>query len=180
MDRFNKEYTPTYDPASVQYMRDELTGVGFHELRSLDEVDAALLAQDDQTTLLVINSVCGCAAGGARPGVALALQQSRIPDRLVSVFAGQDKREVEYIRQRFLTDFVPSSPCIVLFRNGEIVFIMERKDMVNKEPEEIGDMLQSVFEKYCQRQGPSIPPEEYDQLTYTIQCSSNIPQFEKN
>ncbi|GAB4378106.1 MAG: BrxA/BrxB family bacilliredoxin [Calditrichia bacterium] len=180
MDNFDINYAPTYDPASVQYMRDELTDVGFRELHSLDEVDQAILREDEDTVLLVINSVCGCAAGGARPGVAYALQHTVIPDHLVSVFAGQDKREVEYIRQRFLHDYVPSSPCVVLFQKGEIRFIMERKDMVNKEAEEIGNMLRQVFDQYCTRRGPSLSPEAYNRLSYTIQCSSNIPRLQNN
>ncbi|GAB4335207.1 MAG: BrxA/BrxB family bacilliredoxin [Calditrichia bacterium] len=177
MDRYEAQYAPTYEPESVQYMRDELTDVGFVELKGLDAVDAAILREDEDAVLLVINSVCGCAAGGARPGVALALQHHVIPEHLVTVFAGQDKREVEYIRQRFLTDYMPSSPCIVLFKKGAIVFIMERKDILNKEPEEIADILTEQFEKYAKRQGPSVSPDQYNQLSYTVQCSSNIPKY---
>ncbi|MFZ0392035.1 MAG: BrxA/BrxB family bacilliredoxin [Calditrichia bacterium] len=178
MKNIDLRYMPTYDPASVQYMRDELKSVGFSELLSLEDVDKALLNNSGETALLVVNSVCGCAAGGARPGVAHALQHSTIPEHLVTVFAGMEKRAVEYVRQRFLSDYVPSSPVIALIKNGEVVFIMERKDLVEKEPEQIGEILREQFDKFCKRQGPSISPEEYDQLSFTIQCSSNLPRYE--
>ncbi len=180
MNNFDLRYRPNYDPASVQYMRDELTAVGFNELFDLDTVDDALLKNNDETVLLVVNSVCGCAAGSARPGVALALQHQVIPEHLVSVFAGMDKRPVEYVRQRFLNSFVPSSPCIALFKNGEIDFILERKDIVNKSPEEISDILTGVFDDKCNRSGPSVDPEIYDQLEYTIQCSSKLPKYQES
>jgi putative YphP/YqiW family bacilliredoxin len=177
MDRFEIQYQPTYDPEAVQYMRDELTTVGFQELLTLDDVDEGLLNQTDKSVFLVVNSVCGCAAGSARPGVALALQHQVIPDKLVTVFAGMEKKAVEYIRQRFLSDFVPSSPCFALFQNGELQFVMERKDLVNKSPEEISDILRNVFDQNCSRTGPSIPASEYEQLSNVVQCSSNLPRY---
>ena len=97
MDKFEIQYQPTYDPEAVQYMRDELTAVGFQELLTLEDVDEVLLNQPDKSVLLVVNSVCGCAAGSARPGVALALQHQVIPDKLVTVFAGMEKKAVEYV-----------------------------------------------------------------------------------
>jgi putative YphP/YqiW family bacilliredoxin len=177
MSDFNNRFMPTYEPEAVQYMRDELTDVGFEEVVTVDEVDFALNQQDDQVVLLVINSVCGCAAGGARPGVALALHNDLIPDRLVTAFAGQDKQAIEYIRQRYLSDFVPSSPSIVLFKNSEMINILERKDLVNLEPERIADILSEFFNKTCRKPGPSINRELYDSLGFTIMCSSNIPKF---
>ena len=177
MNRFEIQYQPTYDPEAVQYMRDELTAVGFQELLTLDDVDEGLLNQPDKSVLLVVNSVCGCAAGSARPGMALALQHQLIPDKLVTVFAGMEKKAVEYVRQRFLSDFVPSSPCFALFRNGELQFVMERKDLVNKNPEEISDILRNVFDQKCSRTGPSIPASEYGQLSNVVQCSSNLPRY---
>jgi putative YphP/YqiW family bacilliredoxin len=177
MDRFEIQYQPTYDPEAVQYMRDELTAVGFQELLTPDDVDEGLLNQPDKSVLLVVNSVCGCAAGSARPGVALALQHQVIPDKLATVFAGMEKRAVEYVRQRFLSDFVPSSPCFALFKEGELQFIMERKDLVNKSPEEISDILRKVFDQMCSRTGPSIPYSEYEQLSNVVQCSSNLPRY---
>jgi len=180
MEKYEIQYRPNYDPAAVQYMRDELTNVGFAELKTLDEVDRALLQHPGDTILLVINSVCGCAAGSARPGVALALQHNRIPDHLVSIFAGMDKKPLEYVRQRFLSDFIPSSPCFILFRNGNIEFIMERKDIVNKSPEEIADILIPLFDQKCTHRGPSISPEAYSRLDNVVMCSSNLPRYQED
>lgn len=178
MENYEIQYRPNYDPAAVQHMRDELTHVGFKELLTLDEVDDALLQNNDESVLLVVNSVCGCAAGSARPGVALALQHHIIPEQLVCTFAGMDKKPLEYIRQRFLSDYMPSSPCFALFRNGEIEFIMERKDLVDKSPEEITDILTKVFEQKCKRSGPSISQEKYNKLDNVVMCSSNIPRYQ--
>ncbi len=180
MDNFDVRYEPTYDPASVQYMRDELTAVGFSELLTLDDVDNALAVEDDRLTLLVVNSVCGCAAGCARPGIALALQHNVIPDRMITAFAGMEKRVVEYLRQRYLTNFVPSSPVIALFRNGRIEFIMERKDIVHKTPEEVSDIITAQFDRLCKRPGPSIDPEQYNSLDFTIVCSSTLPRYQSS
>lgn len=179
MDNSKIDYRPNYDPAAVQYMRDELTAVGFEELSTPDQVDQAL-GHSNQTVLLVVNSVCGCAAGSARPGVALALQHKIIPDRLVTVFAGMDKKVVEYVRQKFLTGYVPSSPLFAIFRNGNIEFIMERKDLVNKTPEQIAERLRWAFDTICSRSGPSISPEKYAQLKNVVKCSSHLPKYQDN
>ncbi len=179
MNNYEMDYRPNYDPAAVQYMRDELTAVGFEELSTPDQVDQAL-GYSNQTVLLVVNSVCGCAAGSARPGIALALQHKIIPDRLVTVFAGMDKKVVEYVRQKFLTRYVPSSPLFAIFRNGNIEFIMERKDLVNKTPEEIAEVLRRAFDAICSRPGPSISPEKYAQLKNVVKCSSHLPKYQDN
>lgn len=178
MEKYDIQYRPNYDPASVQYMRDDLTAVGFKELVTLDEVDKELLDHPDESVMLVVNSVCGCAAGSARPGIALALQHHTIPEHLVTVFAGMDKKAVEYARQRFLTDFIPSSPCFALFRNGNLEFIMERKDIVDKSPEEISDILTNLFDQKCKRKGPSVDPKIYNKLDNVIICSSNLPRYQ--
>ena len=180
MDNYDIQYRPNYDPAAVQYMREELTHVGFKELLTSDQVDESLLQNNDESVFLVVNSVCGCAAGSARPGIALALQHHIIPEHLVCTFAGMDKKPLEYIRQRFLSNYVPSSPCFALFRNGEIEFIMERKDLVNKSPEEIAEILTKVFDQKCKRPGPSISPEKYNTLDNVVMCSSNIPRYQGN
>jgi putative YphP/YqiW family bacilliredoxin len=180
MNKYEIQYRPNYDPAAVQNMREELTAVGFSELRTLEEIDQAILRYPDKTVLLVVNSVCGRAAGSARPGMALALQHKAIPDQLVTVFAGMDKKAVEYLRERFFSNFVPSSPCFVLFRNGKIEFIMEHKDLVNKSPEEISEILIRVFNEKCQRPGPSISPEKYAQLENVVICSSYLPKYQDN
>lgn len=180
MDNYEIQYRPNYAPEAVQYMRDELTDVGFKELITLEEVDDILLNRPDESVLLVVNSVCGCAAGNARPGVSLALQHRTIPENLVAVFAGMDKKVVEYVRQRFLSDYVPSSPCFALLRNGEVEFIMERKDLIDKSPEEIADILTAVFDNKCKGTGPSISPEKYTQLENVVMCSSDLPRYEDN
>src|SRR5690606_2409422 len=113
----NYDEIPNYDEDAVQPMRDELTKVGFTELRTADAVDSTL-GEQIGSTLIVINSVCGCAAGGARPGVSMALQNATIPDRLVTVFAGQDKAAVRRVREH-LSGFPPSSPFIAVLKDGQ-------------------------------------------------------------
>ncbi len=179
MDKFEIKYRPNYDPQAVQYMRDELTDVGFVECLTLEDADRFLLERGDETVLLVINSVCGCAAGSARPGVAMALQHKVIPDHLVTVFAGMEKKVVEYVRQRFLSDFMPSSPLFAIFRNGSPEFVMQRKDIVNKSPEEISQILIGIFDRMCRKAGPSISPEKFAKLENIVMCSSNLPKYQE-
>ena len=117
---------PIYDPQAVQPMREELHRVGLQDLRTPAEVDEALKAPG--TALVVINSVCGCAAGGARPGVMLALQHDVIPDRLTAVFAGMERDAVERARSYF-HGYLPSSPCIALLKDGQLVRMLQRSDI---------------------------------------------------
>jgi len=173
-------YAPKYDPEAVQYMRDELIEVGFEEALTLEDIDRHLIENSDETVLFVINSVCGCSAGTARPGIAMALQHHCIPDRLVTSFAGQDRMAVEYLRQRFLSNYMPSSPCIALFRGGELLYFLQRKDIVDREATEIARMLIGSFEKYCHRRGPSMEPEKFEQLTFVRKCSSELPKYSEN
>jgi putative YphP/YqiW family bacilliredoxin len=180
MKNYDNRYLPTYAPDAVQYMRDELTEVGFEEIATTEKADQVLTQGKNEVVLLVINSVCGCAAGSVRPGVALALQHRLIPDHLVTAFAGQDKQVVEYIRQSYLTNFLPSSPCIALFKNGHMIHILERKDLVNYDPEEISSILTALFDKHCNRVGPSVNPDKYNNLAFTVMCSTTIPKFEIN
>lgn len=168
---------PTYDPVAVQPMRDELIAVGFSELLSPEAADSAINRKDDQTVLLVINSVCGCAAGSARPGVCAALQHSTIPDHLVTVFAGQDKAAVAHVREKFLSDFPPSSPAIALFKNGKVVFMLQRFNIEGHSEEEIAQVLKDAFDRFCSAKGPSITPEQYEQLVHARSCGSKIPRF---
>src|SRR4030043_1707704 len=110
--------SPMYDQDAVQPMRDELVAVGFKELLSLKDVEESLLVTDDKTALVMINSVCGCAAGSARPGVSLALQSKTIPDKLYTVFSGQEKSAVDRVRQ-LIANYPPSSPSVAMFKNGK-------------------------------------------------------------
>lgn len=153
-------FRPPYDPQWLQPLRDELVAVGLEELRTPEEVDAALEPRPG-TVLLVVNSVCGCAAAGARPAVMLALQHRTIPDRLVSVFAGQDSEATSRVRDRYLRDYAPSSPCIVLFRDGGVHAILERHNMEGRNPREIARLLTDLFDDCAGRPGPSVPEETF-------------------
>ncbi len=136
-----------YDPRFVQPMREELTRLGFVELRTPDEVDAEVRVGDG-TLLMVVNSVCGCAAGRARPGVALALRHDRRPDRLATVFAGMELDATDRARSYF-APYRPSSPQIALFKGGRLVFMLERKDIEDRQPEEIARDLVGAFDTHC-------------------------------
>lgn len=131
----------------VQPMRDELTRIGVEELRTPEEVSAAL---DDMkgTTLIVVNSVCGCAAGQCRPGVAKALQHEVKPDRLFTVFAGQDKEATAKAREYF-APYPPSSPSIALMKDGQLVHFIQRHQIEDRSAEMIASDLIGAFEEYC-------------------------------
>ena len=135
-----------YDPRTVQPMREELTSLGFQELLTPDAVDEAL--QSPGTVLVVVNSVCGCAAGKARPGVRLATLHDVIPDKLTTVFAGMDMEATDRVRDYF-TGYPPSSPQIGLIKDGNLVFLMERHDIEGREANEIAEKLVEAFEEHC-------------------------------
>jgi putative YphP/YqiW family bacilliredoxin len=128
-------------------MRDELTKVGFEELLTPDAVDDALGAREG-TVLVLVNSVCGCAAGRARPGLLQALQEGARPERLTTVFAGMDLEATERARTYF-AGYRPSSPSIALFKDGRLVHMMERKDIENRDAGQISNALQAVFQEHC-------------------------------
>ncbi len=128
-------------------MREELTRAGAKELRTAAEVDAAL-AERTGTALVVVNSVCGCAAGKMRPGVRMALQNPARPDRVYTVFAGQDREATDRARQHFGAH-PPSSPSLALFRNGELVQFVPRSEIESRTAEDIARNLASVFAQYC-------------------------------
>ena len=136
-----------YDPLLVQPMRDELTRLGVHELTTAEDVDRAL-GPDSGTVLLVVNSVCGCAARNARPAVTLASGHGVQPDRMVTVFAGQDADATARARE-FLTGYRPSSPSIALLDNGELVFMLERHQIEGREADAIAHDLTEAFDRYC-------------------------------
>jgi putative YphP/YqiW family bacilliredoxin len=136
-----------YDPVVVQPMRDELTDLGVRELKTAEEVDE-VLGSAEGTTMVVVNSVCGCAAGNARPAVALALRHSSLPDRSVTVFAGQDGEATRTAREYF-TGYRPSSPSIGLLSDRRIVFMLERHQIEGRPAEEIARDLTSAFDDYC-------------------------------
>jgi len=138
---------PMYDPRLVQPMREELTRIGFQELRTPDEVDAALATGAD-TALVVVNSVCGCAARNARPAATLAVRHARRPNRLLTVFAGQDADATARARSYF-TGYPPSSPQMALFKSGRLVYMLERKNIEGRVAQEIAADLVAAFERYC-------------------------------
>ena len=129
-------------------MRTDLTTAGFKELKTSAEVESTLKDQKG-TTLVVINSVCGCAAGAARPGIKWALQNSsKKPDNLTTVFAGVDKEAVAKARE-YTLPYPPSSPAIALFKDGELVHFVERHHIEGRNAQMIGQHLVEVFEEYC-------------------------------
>ena len=134
-----------YPELMVQPMREELTSLGFQELRTADEVDA-FMNQKEGTAILVINSVCGCAAGQARPGVRMALEHSSRPDRLATVFAGQDVEAAARARSYF-PDIPPSSPSMALFKDGELVYFLPRHRIESRSAEEVASDLTGSFDR---------------------------------
>ena len=136
-----------YDDRIVTPMREELTRLGIEELRSPDEVDARL-KEAKGTTLVVVNSICGCAARMARPAVAMALQHSAKPDHLTTVFAGQDAEATERARSYF-TGYAPSSPQIALLKDGKVVFMLERWQIEGRSANLIAEDLVEAFDEHC-------------------------------
>ena len=136
-----------YDPRLVQPMREELTRIGFQELRTPADVDATL-GTEQAPTLVVVNSVCGCAARNARPAAAMAIQHPKRPPRLVTVFAGQDAEATARARSYFM-GYQPSSPQMALFKDGKLVFMLERKSIEGRPAADIAQDLVAAFERFC-------------------------------
>jgi putative YphP/YqiW family bacilliredoxin len=135
-----------YPEQLVMPMKEELTSVGFEDLRNATEVDAAISSKG--TVLVVVNSVCGCAAGAARPGVKLSLEATKRPNRITTVFAGFDAEATEQARKYFLP-FPPSSPCIGLFKDGKLVHFVERHHIEVSSVALISENLKAAYEEYC-------------------------------
>ena len=136
-----------YPEEMVEPMREELTNIGFREMKSAGEVDE-VLGNAKGTTLVFVNSVCGCAAGKARPGVTMALAHAARPDHLTTVFAGQDQDATERARSYF-EDYAPSSPSIGLLRDGKAVFMLERREIEGRMAEDIAAALAAAFDRFC-------------------------------
>lgn len=130
----------------IQRMREELTEHGFRELRTAAEVDAAL-GEAAGSTLLMINSVCGCAAGAARPGVVGSLQSETRPERLVTVFAGQDREATERARD-YLPGLPPSSPSVALLKDGEVAFMLPRQEIEGRTADQIATILRTAYAQH--------------------------------
>jgi len=127
-------------------MREELTKAGVQELRTAGDVDRAVKAPG--TTMIIVNSVCGCAAGRMRPAVRMALQHSTRPDHVYSVFAGQDKEATDHARS-FFTGYPPSSPSIGILRDGKLVYMLQRSQIETREAHAIAADLTSAFDRLC-------------------------------
>ncbi len=135
-----------YPPELVKPMREELTSIGFTELHTQQSVTEAL--SKEGTTLVVVNSVCGCAAANARPGARMSLQNDSKPDHLVTVFAGVDRDAVDAARAQ-MVPFPPSSPSMALFKNGELVHMLERHHIEGRQADMIAENLKGAFDEHC-------------------------------
>ena len=136
-----------YPEMLVAPMREDLVRIGFQELKTPENVDEVLGAET-RPTLLVVNSVCGCAAGAARPGVYLSLQGEAKPEVLTTVFAGQDLEATERARQ-YIVGYPPSSPAVALFKDQEVVYMMERHQIEGSTPQQIAEALKAAYAEHC-------------------------------
>jgi len=143
-----------YPEPLVAPMRHELTRLGVAELRTAEQVDAALGAPG--TTLVVVNSVCGCAARNARPAIAMALQHTATPDRATTVFAGQDTAATQRAREHF-AGYAPSSPAIALMKDGDVVFMLERWQIEGRSAQAIAEDLAGAFDEHVAGPGSAAP-----------------------
>ena len=139
-----------YPEEFIGPMRQELTQLGVQETRTPEDVDAVLGSQSG-TVMMVINSMCGCAAGRARPGIALALRHAVVPETVATVFAGGDLEATARVRE-YLPDYPPSSPSVALFREGKPVFMLQRHEIENRDATEIAQVLTEAFDQFCGRQ----------------------------
>ena len=139
-----------YPEEFIGPMREELTRLGVEETRTPEEVNA-VLGPNGGTVMMVINSMCGCAAGRARPGIALALKHSVLPDKVATVFAGGDIEATARVRA-LLEDYPPSSPSVALFRDGKPVFMLHRYQIENREAQDIAKSLTQAFDEFCVKQ----------------------------
>jgi putative YphP/YqiW family bacilliredoxin len=167
---------PMYEQNAVQPMRDELVAVGFSELLTPKDVEEGIKVNNNETVFVMINSVCGCAAGSARPGISLALQNDTIPDKLFTVFAGQERDAVDKTRE-LVGNIPPSSPSFALFKNGELLHFMHRHEIEGRMPEQISDYWRQIFNEHCIKQGPSIPAEHFAKVMHAKACGSKIPLY---
>ena len=138
--------TPMYPEEIVQPMRDELTAVGFKQINDVEQVEAEINASG--TTLVVVNSICGCAAANARPGVRFSLDNEKVPSNLVTVFAGVDREATDAARA-LMVPFPPSSPSMALFKDGELVHMLERHHIEGRNADIIAENLRAAYDEHC-------------------------------
>jgi putative YphP/YqiW family bacilliredoxin len=136
-----------YPEMMVAPMREDLTRIGFQELRTADDVDA-VLGGEKRPALLVVNSTCGCAAGAARPAIYLSLQGDKKPEVLATVFAGQDLEATERARE-YIVGYPPSSPSVALFKDGELVWMLERHEIQGQTPHRLAERLREAYDRFC-------------------------------
>jgi len=172
-EEYRMALPPIYDREAVAPLWQELAAVGVEPLTTPEQVDQ-LLGAGPGTALVIVNSVCGCAAGQARPGAMLALQHSVIPNRYVTVFAGVDLEAVERARA-YMTGYPPSSPAMGLFKDGKLVFMLQRTDLQQMNEGQVAAALRKAFDEHCTRRGPSIDPETFKQIQPHQGCGSQIP-----
>jgi putative YphP/YqiW family bacilliredoxin len=162
-----------YDRDAVAPMWQELAGVGVEPLTTPEQVDE-VMKQPSGTVLVIVNSICGCAAGTARPGAMLALQNGTIPDRSVTVFAGVDRDATDRARE-MMAPHPPSSPSIGLFKDGRQVMMLHRTDLQGMTEEQVAAALRRAFDEHCSRPGPSVDEETFRRLQPYRGCGSGIP-----
>jgi putative YphP/YqiW family bacilliredoxin len=166
---------PIYDPEACRPMWEELEQVGFESLSTPEAVEEAVV-QTKGTVLLFINSVCGCSAGAARPGLSLSLQHSHIPGKLVTVFAGVHRDAVDKARE-LMPQVPPSSPFTAIFKDGELVYVLQRSQIEMMDAVGIAQTLRQVYDEFCEAEGPSVPREVFEAIPTIQQCGSSIPRF---
>ena len=145
--KFVKKSKIMYPPELVQPMKEDLTSVGFVELTDVDSVDN-VLNNSEGSVLVVVNSVCGCAAGNLRPGVKMSLEHGKLPGKLTTVFAGVDTEATQQAR-KYMLPYPPSSPSIGLFKDGQLVHFIERHHIEGRSPEMIAENLKMAYDEYC-------------------------------
>ena len=162
---------PSYSSEFVQPFRQDLTGAGFKELLTPDDVDAALDQHGDGITMVMLNSVCGCAAGKARPGTLLSMLNAVVPDEYVTLFAGMEKQAVTHFREKYLPGLTPTSPNIALFKHGSLLHILHRHNIEDKTAGEIAKELATVYNTVCSK---SNLPEEMAKLKNYIESRYQV------
>jgi putative YphP/YqiW family bacilliredoxin len=158
---------PSYPASFVEPFRDELKRVGFKELLTPADVDAAFSKHDDTIILVVLNSVCGCAAGTARPGVILSMLNEKVPGAYYSLFAGMEKEAVEYFRVNYLQGVPASSPNIALFKNGRLLHLLQRRQVEGRTAADIAAELNKVYNSVCAK--ANSPAEKTELENYISQ-----------
>lgn len=162
-----------YDREAVAPMWQELAAVGVEPLTTPEQVDEVMRGASG-SVLVIVNSICGCAAGQARPGAMLGLQNKVIPDRAVTVFAGVDRDAVDRARG-YMAPYPPSSPSIGLFKDGKQVLMLQRSDLQQMSEDDVAAALARAFDAHCAKPGPSVDPETFRNLSPYRGCGSQIP-----